>query len=57
MVSGHLIQGVPSQMILKELIYLSFCVQYFYYENCFEKVLLYHILLFILLLQFLYAKV
>ena len=32
------IQGVPSQMLFKESIYLSFCVQYCTSENSFEKV-------------------
>ena len=30
------IQGVPSQLLFKEWIYLSFCAKYFYSENYFE---------------------
>ena len=32
------LQGVPSQMIFKESIYLSFCAEYLYSKNCSEKV-------------------
>ena len=39
------IQGVPSQMLFKKSIYLSFWAKYFYSENCYS-----------LLLQSLYAK-
>jgi len=32
------LQGVPSQMLFKESIYLSFWAKYFYSENCHRKV-------------------
>ena len=43
----HKLQGVPSQMIFKESIYLSFWAEYLYSKNYSGKVFL---------LQFLYAK-
>ena len=32
-----LLQGVPSQMLFKESNYLSFCAEYLFSKNCFEK--------------------